>query len=355
MNKVIIEQFENLVAYTKFKIKEIEETDSETQENKLKTYKIKLRQLTKILNILKDYPEKITEKNLDELLKIDGIGKGTITRVIEILETKKLSELDEFVKKGINLKVDKNKVKIINELEEVINIGNKLAIDLYNQGIKSVKDLKSKHKKGLIELNEKVQLGLKYYGLVKREIPREEIDQINIFLQKKLSKLNKSEDLNDNNKYCLVICGSYRREKDYSNDIDVLLTKFGTKKGTKDKTKHLEKFLDFIELNNKKKFLIDDLTEKSSPTKYMGFCKFNDNPIRRIDIRYIPYSSYFPALLYFTGSRDLNTRMRKIAKKMGYKINEYSLTDENGEEIKVKSEKSIFNFLGLEYIEPKLR
>merc|ERR1712167_188912 len=105
------------------------------------------------------------------------------------------------MKKGINIKVDKNKVKIIKELEEVINIGNKLAIDLYNQGIKSVKDLKLKHKKGIIEINDKVQLGLKYHGLVKRDIPRDEIDEINIYLQKRLQKLNKSQNLDDSNKY----------------------------------------------------------------------------------------------------------------------------------------------------------
>ena len=96
MNKIIIDQFEKLLLFTKFKIKEIEETDSETKENKLKTYKIKLRQLTNITKILKDFPEKITNRNINELSKIDGIGKGTITRIIEILETKKLAELDNF-------------------------------------------------------------------------------------------------------------------------------------------------------------------------------------------------------------------------------------------------------------------
>ena len=230
MNKIIIDQFEKLLLFTKFKIKEIEETDSETKENKLKTYKIKLRQLTNITKILKDFPEKITNRNINELSKIDGIGKGTITRIIEILETKKLAELDNFSINGSDIKIDKNKIKTINELEEVINIGNKLAIDLFDKGVKSVIDLKNKVKKKEIEVNDKVKLGLKYYGLVKRKIPREEITEINSFLQKKIKKINKENELEDDNKYCLIICGSYRRENEFSNDIDVLLTKFGTKK-----------------------------------------------------------------------------------------------------------------------------
>ena len=87
----------------------------------------------------------------------------------------------------------------------------------------------------------------------------------------------------------------------------------------------------------------------------MGFCKYKSNPVRRIDIRYVPYTSYYPALLYFTGSRDLNTKLRKMAKSIGYKINEYNITNDKGDKVKIKSEKDIFKLLDLEYIEPKFR
>ena len=345
MNKTIIDQFEKLLIYTKFKLKELE--DENIDKKKINVYKIKVRQYFKILSILKNYLDEITKNNLDELLEIDGIGKGTITRIIEILETKKLAELDDFSSKVIGSKSDKSKIKIINELEEVINIGNKLAIDLYNQGIKSVKDLKKKQKEGKIELNDKVLLGLKYHGIVKKEIPRDEITETEKFLQKKIKKINK--DMSDDDRYCLIVCGSYRREKEVSNDIDILLTKFGTNDKSS-KNKVLEKFLHLLD-----DFLIDDLTGKSSPTKYMGFYKYKSNPVRRIDIRYVPYTSYFPALLYFTGSKDLNTKLRKMAKSIGYKINEYNVTNNKGDKVKINSEKDIFKILDLEYIEPKFR
>ena len=57
----------------------------------------------------------------------------------------------------------------------------------------------------------------------------------------------------------------------------------------------------------------------------MGLCSFNNGPIRRIDIRYMPISSFYTALIYFTGSKNFNKQMRLYAIKLGYKLNEYGL------------------------------
>ena len=84
----------------------------------------------------------------------------------------------------------------------------------------------------------------------------------------------------------------------------------------------------------------------------MGFCK--SDKVRRIDIRYVPYKSYYSALLYFTGSGEFNRNMRTVAISLGYKLNEYGLY-KNGKKIKVKSEKDIFNELGMEYVDPSKR
>lgn len=47
--------------------------------------------------------------------------------------------------------------------------------------------------------------------------------------------------------------------------------------------------------------------------------------------------------------------MRQIAKKKGLKLSEYGLSDENGNILKVKSERDIFKHLDIEYLPPKLR
>ena len=107
-----------------------------------------------------------------------------------------------------------------------------------------------------------------------------------------------------------------------------------------------------MKYNDGKPLLLDDMTDKNIKTKYMGFSKLMDNPVRRIDIRFIPYSSYYYALLYFTGSGDLNKKMRQIAKKKGLKLSEYGLSDKDGNILKAKSERDIFKYLEMEYLPP---
>jgi len=102
-------------------------------------------------------------------------------------------------------------------------------------------------------------------------------------------------------------------------------------------------------------FLIDDLTETDGGTKYMGFCQYKNNPVRRIDIRMVGVESFFPALIYFTGSYELNQKMRKKAKDLGYKLNEYGLYDIHGNSILITNEEKLFNILNLDFIEPQNR
>jgi DNA polymerase (family 10) len=64
--------------------------------------------------------------------------------------------------------------------------------------------------------------------------------------------------------------------------------------------------------------------------------------------------SFFPAYLYFTGSYEFNEKMRGIAKRQGYKLNEYGLY--KGEKlIQIYCEKDVFDILGMNYLEPKDR
>jgi DNA polymerase/3'-5' exonuclease PolX len=95
------------------------------------------------------------------------------------------------------------------------------------------------------------------------------------------------------------------------------------------------------------------LTENGK-TKYMGICNLN-GILRRIDIRFIPYESFYPAILYFTGSKDLNTKMRQLARINGWILNEYGLFDKNKKMMKVSSEKDIFDYLEMNYLSPDKR
>ena len=147
MNSTIIHEFERLIAFI------TDELNESKKQNDLKKYtanQFRIKQLKNILIILKKYNTKITLDNLAELKNISGVGKGTIDRISEILQTGHLSELGNYVDVNIQKK------KIVEELETVVGIGNVLANELVNSGIKSVKDLIKKVNKKEIEVNDKI-------------------------------------------------------------------------------------------------------------------------------------------------------------------------------------------------------
>jgi DNA polymerase/3'-5' exonuclease PolX len=359
MNSIIINEFSKLVTFIQYQINELEKDTSKDNAKNIVSYNFRLRQIKNILLILKKYNEEITIDNINELAQVNGIGKGTIERVKEILVNKKLSELDDFNKIYNNSKF-KNENKIIDELSEIVGVGPVKAKEFFKTGIKSVHDLKTKIDKGTLEVNDKIILGLKYHDVYKINIPRKEIDKIYKLLEKVVSSVNKKYKLDDDNKYIFEICGSYRREKPFSNDIDILLSKLGdTNTDLAQEENNLKMFVNTlksnIRSNNNKPLLLDDITDKNIETKYMGFGKYKDEPIRRIDIRYVNFNHFYYALLYFTGSSDLNKKMRELAKTKGLKLSEYGLVDSKNKNYNVKSERDIFKKLGLEYLPPILR
>lgn len=349
MNNNIINEFKRLISFYKDQSDEFRKDKKMAEVNK---NSFRIKRLSTVLSILKTYPNEITLDNYKKLKDIQGIGKGSVDRIKEILEKGKIVELG-------NYKDTKTEMKTgLNELEEIVGIGRAHALELYEKGATSIDKLKKMIKDGKIEVNDKIKLGLKYHGVYQLNIPRKEIDQYYKLLQKIIDKINKKLELSDDKKYIFEICGSYRREKLTSGDIDVLISKKGMKNENKS-DKHLNRIVKILKgpmkLNSNKPLLVDDMTDKNIETKYMGFSKYKDNPVRRIDIRFINYRSYYSALLYFTGSGDLNKKMRQIAKTKGYKLSEYGLFDEDGNMVKVKSERDIFKFLDMEYLPPRLR
>lgn len=335
-NNKIITEFEKLVKQISHDI------DNETDKKKRTINLFRLKQIGNALDILKKYDAVITSGK--DLENVKGIGKGIMSRIDEILTTGGLSEI---TLKSKDLQASKH----IDELKEIYGIGDKKAHELVTKyKIKSIPELKKAYLNGKVSLNNNVLVGLKYDGLYKQQIPRAEMTR--------MEKYIKNVALQINDKLEVRICGSYRRKKLFSNDIDCMLThpKIKTIDDLKNKRNFLRELIDALRDDL---FIIDALTGSDVETKFMGFCKYSKKlPVRRIDIRYIPYESYYPALLYFTGSGSFNQKMRQDAKKIGYKLNEYGLYKIVGEKYKritVSSEEEIFEILGMKYVEPENR
>src|SRR5205809_2590349 len=76
----------------------------------------------------------------------------------------------------------------------------------------------------------------------------------------------------------------------------------------------------------------------------------------QVDLRVIPNEAWGAAMIYFTGSKAHNVRIREMAVRKGLKLNEYGLFDvETDELIAAETEHDVYERLGLPFIEPTLR
>jgi len=212
----------------------------------------------------------------------------------------------------------------------------------------------TKQTKYLCKLNIHQLMGIKYFKDIGEKINRSEIIKAEKLLTTIATHINKD--------IILTLCGSYRRGKDKSGDIDCLITHPSITTIEELELMPQNILMNFVTLLTNVNFLIDHLTDYGK-TKYMGFCIIPNKKIttaRRIDIRFIPFNSYGTAILYFTGSKNFNTQMRTIAKNKGYKLNEYGLiklstNDTPDKLIPCKTELDVFNALKIPFKEPHQR
>ncbi|KAK9507117.1 hypothetical protein O3M35_008927 [Rhynocoris fuscipes] len=289
----------------------------------------------KASNVLAKHPVRI--KSGDEAKKLNGVGAKIAAKIDEFIQTGKLRKLQE-------IREDET-TQAINLLTRVTGIGPAKAQELVKQGIKTIEDLhKNKDK-----LNHHQLIGLKYFQDFELKIPRAEIASIEKIIRKEVGALDSD--------YLITICGSYRREKAESGDVDVLLTHPSFTSANTNKelpSKLLKKVVSELET----KSLITD-TISLGDVKFMGVCKVN-TIARRLDIRLTPHDQYYCAVLYFTGSDEFNKEMRAHALSKGFTLNEYCIrpigsTGVPGNPLPVTSEKDVFDYIDFEYLEPANR
>ena len=79
----------------------------------------------------------------------------------------------------------------------------------------------------------------------------------------------------------------------------------------------------------------------------------------QIDLRVVPPDSWGAAMLYFTGSKEHNVRLRGHALKKKLLLNEYGLyrvgAEARGQEIASKTEEEVYAALGMDWIAPEMR
>ena len=132
--------------------------------------------------------------------------------------------------------------------------------------------------------------------------------------------------------------GSVRRMKEEVRDIDVLVTTTDPPAVTKA----------FTSMPSVKEVVASGDTKSAVILSPEGI---------QVDLRVLEPARWGSGLLYFTGSKDHNIKLRTYAQKIGLKLNEYGLFREGEEEelVAAATEAEIYRALGLPYIEPELR
>ena len=130
------------------------------------------------------------------------------------------------------------------------------------------------------------------------------------------------------------LVGGFIRKKPFSKDIDVMVV------GEKDYIKYLENHFEIH-------------VYASGPGKISLVARIK-NIYVKIDIFKCSREDRHAMLLYATGSKQFNIKMRGIARRQGYLLNQYGLFKDD-KKIKVKSERDFFKILKIPYVEPQYR
>ncbi|MCL4365344.1 MAG: DNA polymerase/3'-5' exonuclease PolX [Candidatus Marsarchaeota archaeon] len=280
-----------------------------------------------ISSLQEDVGDIYRKKGMYGLMELPGVGKGISGAIREFIETGRMRKYEDLKKRyPIDFK----------NLTRIRGLGSKRAFRLYKElRIKSIDDLKralAKHR-----IKELPGFGAKSESELSKGMETLELSRNRMALGLALPEAEllvnrlKGSGLVDR----VAIAGSTRRMKETVGDLDILVT-----------SSHNEKVMDFISRLNE----VQGVTLKG-PTKITVRLKIGLS----CDVRVVDDASFGAALQYFTGNKDHNVKVRQIAVKKGYKLNEYGLFDRKNRNLAGPDEESVYKKLGMDIMDPEMR
>ncbi|MFG0246174.1 MAG: DNA polymerase/3'-5' exonuclease PolX [Phycisphaerales bacterium JB052] len=285
------------------------------------------------------------------LVAIEGIGKGTAGKLIELAQHGNMSEYDELrnqIPKGlmevlgiqglgpktVKLMWDEKGVESIDDLLKIIEDGS--ILELPRMGQKTVDNIKESIE-FLSQQGGRLHIGIAQ-GVADRFV--EMMGQVKGV------------------KRC-TFAGSLRRGKETIGDIDILIAT-SDPDAAREAFTTAEGVMKVLANGEKKASIRVAIHDESSRWGA------EDNTAVQIDLRIVDESCWGSALMYFTGSKEHNVRLRERAIKQGMTLNEYGLFKDDGSDktppqqrgekpVACKSEEDIYTKLGLPFIPPTMR
>jgi DNA polymerase (family 10) len=269
----------------------------------------------------------------EDLSQYQGIGNAMSEKITEIVTTGTLTKLEE---------VKKELPEGLLDLLRIPELGPRRVKDLYDElSITSIDELAAALDAGRVReldgFGEKLEQSL----LAQVKQMREQRGERRLLLpdaeeiaEGMVAYLREHAELDR-----IAVAGSYRRRKETVGDLDILgVPAAGGSSSAADIMAVFTSHEDVERVSMKGE-------TRSSVVLRSGV---------QIDLRLLEAQSYGSALQYFTGSKEHNIAVRRIAQEQGLKVSEYGIF-RGEEQVAGAEEEEMYSTLGLAWVAPELR
>ena len=299
----------------------------------------------KAIASLRRQDAKITTRS--EALALPFVGARLADKIEEIVWTNGLRRLD-------NATTGNPNDAVLQLFLGVYGAGFAQARIWISQGHQTLESLSAS---AALTPNQKI--GVEHYEHFKSRIPRSEVEAHASYLRDYVTAVSPAIEV--------ILGGSYRRGASDCGDIDFLLTS-PTLPISSLRTTVLETIIPRLFLARYLKAALAT-TDPTRGTKWHGAACLPSNKEqvwRRVDFLLVPWEEMGAALIYFTGNDIFNRSMRLLASRRGMQLNQRGLFKDvlrgprrvkvtDGELVEGKSEKKIFQLLGVPWRPPEHR
>ena len=290
----------------------------------------RVRAYENAMHRIQDYQGDLSALSQAELKRIDGVGAATAKKIREFCDTGVISRVEELRVKFPPAYVELSRIpglgpKTLERLRTALAVESveDLRAAIHDERLRDLPGLGAKTEEKLARAIERLGLSGKH-----RRTPIAEAMPVAQRLVAALEALPEVARART--------CGSLRRLCETIGDVDIVAV-----------STQPEKVMEaFVALPAASEVLGRGDT-KTSVLTGRGL---------QVDLRVVEARHFGAACQYFTGSKTHNVKLRQIALKRGYTLNEYGLSDvESGEIIASETEEEIYEALGLQFVPPPLR
>lgn len=280
---------------------------------------------------LEAYPGDPSSLTLAQLQKLDGIGKSTATKLRELFDGQKVEKLEALRAKYPRALVD---------LMRIPGVGPKAVRRLRTElGVENVDDLRAAvaaHKiRDLKGFGQKTEDNLAKTLAKLAALGGEKRTPISVALplaERIVAELGALPGV-----VKAAYCGSLRRFSETVGDLDIVVATAAP----------AGPIMAHVAAMSMVETVLGSGDTKTSVVTRRGL---------QIDVRVVKPEQLGAALMYFTGSKSHNIKLRQRAIERGWTLNEYALAEtDGGKVIASETEEDIYRALGLAWIHPVLR